>query len=164
MTNTTWTESFVLCSTRLLRGQNSCGWGLGSSRRGLPTILSVGLDVHARTIVGCMIDERTGEVVHRRFGYDLAEVPLGHSASSHSAGREPSPFRGRSRFAGLTRSSMNRDFIEASVLFGVDFVPCRQVTWCRDDRPAARTRSFRELVLYVSRGDDVGVFSGDDGF
>ena len=34
----------------------------------------VGLDVHARTIVGCMIDARTGEVVHRRFGYDLAEV------------------------------------------------------------------------------------------
>ena len=34
----------------------------------------VGLDVHARTIVGCMIDEHTGEVVHRRFGYDLSEV------------------------------------------------------------------------------------------
>ena len=34
----------------------------------------VGLDVHVRTIVGCMIDERTGEVVHRRFGFDLAEV------------------------------------------------------------------------------------------
>ena len=34
----------------------------------------VGLDVHARTIVGCMIDARTGEVVHRRFGFDLAEV------------------------------------------------------------------------------------------
>ena len=36
--------------------------------------LSVGLDVHARTIVGCAIDDQTGEVVHRRFGYDLAEV------------------------------------------------------------------------------------------
>jgi len=34
----------------------------------------VGLDVHARTIVGYAIDGRTGEVVHRRFGFDLAEV------------------------------------------------------------------------------------------
>lgn len=34
----------------------------------------VGLDVHARTIVGCAIDDQTGEIVHRRFGYDLAEV------------------------------------------------------------------------------------------
>ena len=34
----------------------------------------VGLDVHARSIVGCVIDEQTGEVVHRRFGFDLAEV------------------------------------------------------------------------------------------
>ena len=34
----------------------------------------VGLDVHARTIVGCAIDMQTGEVVYRRFGYDLAEV------------------------------------------------------------------------------------------
>lgn len=34
----------------------------------------VGLDVHARTIVGCVIDVDTGEVVHRRFGYELAEV------------------------------------------------------------------------------------------
>ena len=34
----------------------------------------VGLDVHARIIVGCAIDDQTGEVVHRRFGYDLAEV------------------------------------------------------------------------------------------
>jgi transposase len=34
----------------------------------------VGLDVHARTIVGCAIDVNTGEVLHRRFGYDLAEV------------------------------------------------------------------------------------------
>ena len=34
----------------------------------------VGLDVHARTIVGCVIDVDTGEVAHRRFGYDLAEV------------------------------------------------------------------------------------------
>ena len=34
----------------------------------------VGLDVHARTIVGCAIDDQTGEVVRRRFGSDLAEV------------------------------------------------------------------------------------------
>ena len=34
----------------------------------------VGLDVHAPTIVGYAIDDRTGEVVHRRFGCDLAEV------------------------------------------------------------------------------------------
>jgi len=34
----------------------------------------IGLDVHARTIVGCAIDVHTGEVVHRRFGYELAEV------------------------------------------------------------------------------------------
>ena len=34
----------------------------------------VGLDVHARTVVGCAIDVQRGEVVHRRFGYDLAEV------------------------------------------------------------------------------------------
>ena len=34
----------------------------------------VGLDVHARTIVGCAIDDQTGEVVYRRFGYYLAEV------------------------------------------------------------------------------------------
>lgn len=31
---------------------------------------SVGLDVHARSIVGCAIDERTGELVQRRFGYE----------------------------------------------------------------------------------------------
>ena len=34
----------------------------------------VGLDVHARTIVGCALDDGTGEVQRRRFGYDLAEV------------------------------------------------------------------------------------------
>jgi transposase len=34
----------------------------------------VGLDVHARTIAGCAIDAETGEIVHRRFGFDLAEV------------------------------------------------------------------------------------------
>ena len=34
----------------------------------------VGLDVHARTIAACAIDVETGEVVHRRFGFDLAEV------------------------------------------------------------------------------------------
>ena len=34
----------------------------------------VGLDVHARIIVGCAIDDQTGEIVYRRFGYDLAEV------------------------------------------------------------------------------------------
>jgi transposase len=34
----------------------------------------VGLDVHARTIVGCAIDVDTGEVRRRRFGKDVAEV------------------------------------------------------------------------------------------
>lgn len=34
----------------------------------------VGLDVHARTIVGCALDESTGELTRHRFGYDLAEV------------------------------------------------------------------------------------------
>ena len=34
----------------------------------------VGLDVHARTIADCAIDAQTGEVVHGRCGYDLAEV------------------------------------------------------------------------------------------
>ena len=52
----------------------------------------VGLDVHARTIVGCAIDDQTGEVVHRRFGYDLAEVLawvaslLGPAAATYEAG------------------------------------------------------------------------------
>lgn len=35
---------------------------------------SVGLDVHARSIFACAIDEATGEVVHKRFGYQPAEV------------------------------------------------------------------------------------------
>jgi transposase len=34
----------------------------------------VGLDVHARTIVGCALDGDTGEVKHRRFGAEPAEV------------------------------------------------------------------------------------------
>ena len=34
----------------------------------------IGLDVHARTIVGCAIDIQTGEVLHRKFGPGLAEV------------------------------------------------------------------------------------------
>ncbi|MEO7146594.1 MAG: IS110 family transposase [Terrimesophilobacter sp.] len=34
----------------------------------------VGLDVHARTIVACALDDHTGELVRHRFGYDLAEV------------------------------------------------------------------------------------------
>lgn len=33
---------------------------------------SVGLDVHARSVVAAAIDERTGEVIRRRFGYDPA--------------------------------------------------------------------------------------------
>jgi transposase len=36
--------------------------------------MSIGLDVHARSIVGCAIDESTGEITRRRFGYQLAEV------------------------------------------------------------------------------------------
>jgi transposase len=36
--------------------------------------MSVGLDVHARSVVGCAIDERTGEVLRRRFGYEPAAV------------------------------------------------------------------------------------------
>lgn len=35
---------------------------------------SVGLDVHARSVFGCAIFEATGEVVHKRFGYELAAV------------------------------------------------------------------------------------------
>lgn len=35
---------------------------------------SVGLDVHARSVYGCAIDEATGEVAHKRFGYELAQV------------------------------------------------------------------------------------------
>ena len=35
---------------------------------------SVGLDVHARSVVAAAIDERTGEVIRRRFGYDPAGV------------------------------------------------------------------------------------------
>ncbi len=34
----------------------------------------VGLDVHARTIVGCALDGRTGELQRRQFGHDLPEV------------------------------------------------------------------------------------------
>lgn len=32
--------------------------------------MSVGLDVHARSVVACAIDEDTGELFRRRFGYD----------------------------------------------------------------------------------------------
>ena len=35
---------------------------------------SIGLDVHARSVVAAAIDEHTGEVVRRRFGYDPAGV------------------------------------------------------------------------------------------
>ena len=35
---------------------------------------SVGLDVHARTVVGCAIDDETGEIQHRRMGPDPAEI------------------------------------------------------------------------------------------
>ena len=35
---------------------------------------SVGLDVHARTVVGCAIDEQTGEIHRRRMGPDPAEI------------------------------------------------------------------------------------------
>ena len=34
----------------------------------------VGLDVHARTIVGSALDASTGQVLRHRFGFDLAEV------------------------------------------------------------------------------------------
>lgn len=40
----------------------------------------IGLDVHARSIAGCAIDGRTGEVIRRKFGSDPAEV-LGWIAS-----------------------------------------------------------------------------------
>lgn len=36
--------------------------------------MSVALDVHARSVVAAAIDERTGEVMRRRFGYDSAVV------------------------------------------------------------------------------------------
>lgn len=35
---------------------------------------SVGLDVHARSVVAAAIDERTGELVRRRMGSETAEV------------------------------------------------------------------------------------------
>ena len=35
---------------------------------------SVGLDVHARTVVGCAIDDETGEICHRRLSPDPAEI------------------------------------------------------------------------------------------
>jgi transposase len=35
---------------------------------------SVGLDVHARSVVACAVDEKTGEVLRRRFGYEPAAV------------------------------------------------------------------------------------------
>ena len=35
---------------------------------------SVGLDVHARTVVGCAIDDETGEIHHRRLSPDPAEI------------------------------------------------------------------------------------------
>lgn len=35
---------------------------------------SVGLDVHARSVVAAAIDERTGELVQRRMGPDIAEI------------------------------------------------------------------------------------------
>lgn len=34
----------------------------------------VGLDVHARSVVGCAIDGQGGEAHRHRFGCDLAEV------------------------------------------------------------------------------------------
>ncbi len=36
--------------------------------------MSIGLDVHARSIAGCAIGEDTGEVIRRRFGYEPAAV------------------------------------------------------------------------------------------
>ena len=60
----------------------------------------VGLDVHARTIVGCAIDDQTGEVVHRRFGYDLAEVAAwvdslpGPQTATYEAGSDEGYIRG----------------------------------------------------------------------
>ena len=35
---------------------------------------SVGLDVHARTVVACAIDDETGEIHHRRLSPDPAEI------------------------------------------------------------------------------------------
>jgi len=37
---------------------------------------SVGLDVHARSVVGCAIDEETGEILHRRLSPDPVEIRL----------------------------------------------------------------------------------------
>lgn len=34
----------------------------------------IGLDVHARSVVGFAIDDQTGEVLRRRFGGDPSEV------------------------------------------------------------------------------------------
>lgn len=35
---------------------------------------SVGLDVHARSVVGCAIDDETGEIHHRRLSPDPVEI------------------------------------------------------------------------------------------
>src|SRR4051794_17651103 len=69
------------------------GWGLATCDRGLPgrsgswpvepqmweapvsaNATSVGLDVHARSVVGCGLDGRTGELFERRLPPDHSEI------------------------------------------------------------------------------------------
>ncbi len=53
---------------------------------------SVGLDVHARSVVAAAIDERTGELMQRRMGAETAELVTwvtglpGPVAVTHEAG------------------------------------------------------------------------------
>ncbi len=68
---------------------------------------SVGLDVHARTVVGCAIINGTGEVVERRFGPASAEV-VGWVAGL------PGPVTVAYE-AGPTGFGLARDFAEAGV-------------------------------------------------
>jgi len=68
---------------------------------------SVGLDVHARSVVACAIDAETGEVFERRFGTDSAEV-------TGWLGRLPGPVRAAYE-AGPTGYGLARDCASAGI-------------------------------------------------
>ena len=40
----------------------------------MPHVTSIGLDVHARSVAAAAFSPFTGEVVHRDFGTDAAEI------------------------------------------------------------------------------------------
>lgn len=40
----------------------------------MPHVTSIGLDVHARSVAAAAFNPFTGEVVHRDFGTDAAEI------------------------------------------------------------------------------------------